>query len=263
MTSATSESTERLCAAGDRCKGYDHVRKHAAVLGPGEPALCPDCLLTAERDVRNLPSDYAHLEQWLPKPLGEWSDGQPRMGRGELPLPLREYVLVLQRHIWWVLTAWEPVAREQGRLSDQVTVGVREGWAVQRAAYIIAPRLRMLATAGPTDMGDYPALDDSMESAVVWGPDRRYPLGHVAPTGADGVLHMVRLHYLANSMTGLTERIRHLPGFCYQCKEDDVLRQKHPKQFKHDPPVWCDQCGAWQPYDEYERMMKIVIWQVA
>lgn len=272
MTPVISESAERTCAAGERCKGFDHAKKRPALLDATSPALCPDCIRAAERDVRNLPADYVALEQLIPPSLGEWSDGQPKRGRGELPLPLREYVLVLQRNIWWVLTAWEPVARDMDRLSDEARIGVREGWAVQRAVQVIAPRLDRLAKLGPQDMADYPALDDTVESAVVWGPDRQYPsqqspdrrhlaIGHTAPTGADGILHLVRLHSLASAMTGLTERVRRLPGSCHECKEDDVLRQHHPRQFKHDPPVWCKECGAWRPYDEYERLMRLIVWQ--
>jgi hypothetical protein len=273
MTPATSVSAERLCQAGVRCRNFDHPRKRAALLDLNSPPLCPDCLRVAERDVRNLPADYVALEQLIPPSLGEWSDGQPKRGRGELPLPLREYVLVLQRHIWWVATSWEPVVRDMDRLSAEVRIGVREGWAVRRAVDVIAPRLDRLARLGPCDMADYPALDDSMESAVVWGPDRQHPdqqtaaqrhhaIDHTAPTGADGILHLTRLHSLANAMTGLTERVRRLPGTCHECDGED-LRQRHPRQFKDDPPVWCHDCGAWRPYDEYERMMRLLVWQGA
>lgn len=254
---------DRHCIADTRCHNYDHQARHPALLAAGRTTLCPDCLRVAERDVRQLPSDYAALEQWLPRPLSEWSDGQPKRARGELPLPLREYVLVLQRHIWWVTTAWEPVVRELDRLSDEVRRGVREGWAVQRAVTVIAPRLHQLAEVGPVDMADYPPIDDTISAPFVWGPDQRRPIAAVSPTGADGIHHLTRLHRLASAMTGLTERIRRLPGFCHACKEDEVLRQKHPLKFKHDPPVWCDNCGASQPYEDYERMMKLVVWQGA
>lgn len=263
MTPPTSTgSAERLCVAAERCQEYDKAKKRAALLGPGAAPLCPDCLRHAERDVRALPSDYVALEQLLPPSLGEWSDGQPKRGRGELPLPLREYVLVLQRHIWWVVTAWEPVVRELDRLSDEVRVGVREGWAIQRAVEVIAPRLEKLACVGQVDMADYPNPDDKLAGPVVWGPGRS-SIAHTAPNGTDGILHMVRLHSLARTMTGLTSPVRRLPGFCHQCKEDDVLRQHQPRQRSDDPPVWCEECGAWQPYDEYERMMKLVVWHGA
>ena len=270
---ATRPDGEHHCYAGTRCAAYDRARELPAPLpDPGTP-LCPGCLHAAERDIRALPSDYATLEQWLPRPLSVWSDGQPKRGKGEQPLPLREHILVLQRHIWWVLTAWEPVVRELDHLSDPPTAGVREGWAVQQAANVIAPRLHRLARVGPVDMADYPPVDDSAESAIVWGPHRpaatRTPdreheaIVHTTPTGADGILHLRRLHSLATATTGLSQRVRHLPGFCPACNEDDTLRQNHPRQFRHDPPVWCQACGAWMPFDEYERMVRLIVWHGA
>jgi hypothetical protein len=255
----------RRCAAGDRCAEYDLAKRRATPLADPSVPLCPDCLRVAERDVRALPGDYAALEQWLPKPLSQWSDGQPgKRDRGEHPLPLREFVLVLQRTIWQTATAWEPVVRELDRLSDEVTAGVREGWAVQRACEVVAPRLSRLARVGPTDMADYPDPDNQLSGMVLWGPERhgvRTATELCSPTGAEGILHLRRLHWLARSVTGMSERVRKLPGFCPTCKEDDVLRQRHPRQHKHDPPVWCDDCGAWMPYDEYERLMKLIIWR--
>jgi hypothetical protein len=264
MPTATLPAADaRTCVAGRWCKDFNHTRKHPALLESSRATYCPDCLRVAERDVRSLPADYVALEQWLPRPLSEWSDGQPRSGRGEQPLPLREYVLVLQRHIWWLLTAWEPVARELDGLSSEVRAGVREGWAVQHAATVIAPRLARLAHLGPQDMADYPPVDDSLASAVVWGPDRDCStfILHTAPSGADGIAHLTRMHQLATSATGLSDRVRQLPGFCHQCGEEGKLRQHHPRQFKHDPPVWCKDCGSWRPYDEYERMMGLIVWQ--
>lgn len=255
------DQSDRCCIAGARCCEYDRARQRAALLADPDCPLCPDCLRVAERDVRQLPYDYVDLEQLVPPSLGEWSDGQPKRGKGELPLPLRELVLVLQRHIWWVLTAWEPVVRELDHLSDEVRTGVREGWAVQRAAQMIAPRVHKLARVGPTDMADYPDFNDQIARALVWDPRLRRTIDHTTPAGADGVLHLMRLHSQARAMTGLTKRVRRLPGSCHECLQDDVLRQHEPSRAGDDPPVWCDDCGAWRPYEDYERLMRLVVWQ--
>jgi hypothetical protein len=256
----------RRCAAGDRCAEYDLAKRRATLLADPSVPLCPDCLRVAEREVRALPGDYAALEQWLPKPLSQWSDGQPgKRDRGEHPLPLREFVLVLQRTIWQTATAWEPVVRELDRLSDEVTAGVREGRAVQTACTVIAPRLGRLARVGQTDMAEYPwaGADDDLPRMVLHGPERHGVATTTevcSPTGAGGIAHLRRLHYLARSVVGLTSPVRKLPGACHGCLRDGTLRQHQPRQRGDDPRVWCDQCDAWRPYDEYERSMRLVIW---
>lgn len=262
MPDSTPPGADRRCQAGPRCVEYDRARQVAPLLHPDSPPLCPDCLRVAERDVRALPADYVALEQLVPPSISQWSDGAPiRSSPGELPLPVRQYILVLQRTMWWVATAWEPVVRELDQLTPERRKGVREGWALQQAVTVIAPRLPQLARVGPVDMADYPPIDETVTSAIVWGPDRTRYITHTTPTGVDGILHMRRLHSLAIAATGLTRRIRRVPGSCHECLRDGTLRQNEPAHHRDDPPVWCDVCGAWRPYDEYERLIRLLVWQ--
>jgi hypothetical protein len=145
------------CLAGERCVDYDR-RAADPALAAGLP-LCDGCLLASERAVPALVLDYRDLEQHLPPSLGVWGDGQPST-RDDHPVPLNLAVEACQREIWHVLTCWEEVVRERERLSDSVTRQVRAGWAVQAAAQILTPRIRLLAAIKPVLLCGYPSLDE-------------------------------------------------------------------------------------------------------
>jgi hypothetical protein len=235
------------CAAVERCVDYDRRA--------GEPALtddlpiCEACLLAGERAVPALVLDYRDLEQHLPPSLGQWGDGQPA-SRDDHPVPLNLAVEACQREIWWVLTTWEEVVRERERLSDSVTRQVRAGWAVQAAAQILTPRIRLLARIGPVELAGYPALEE--EEA-----HRFEGIEYAQVPGWRGVVDFRRLHDRARSLLGLTsagpERV-HVP--CRECEALTLYR------LPGDDRVYCgntdDQCTAIYLVDEFRRWAGLV-----
>jgi hypothetical protein len=181
------------CAASERCVGYDR-RTGKPGLTDDLP-LCEPCLLAGERAVPALVLDYRDLEQHLPPSLGVWGDGQPA-SRDDHPVPLNLAVEACQREIWWVLTCWEEVVRERERLSDSPAGQVRAGWAVQAAAQILAPRVRLLAAIGPVLLNGYPSLDEDEL--------QRYEgIEYADVPGWRGVVDFRRLHDRAQRLLGL------------------------------------------------------------
>jgi hypothetical protein len=235
-----------FCLAAERCVDYDG-RAGEPALAAGLP-LCEPCLLAAERAVPALVLDYRDLEQHLPPSLGVWGDGQPR-GSGDLRVPMRLAVEELQAEIHWVLTAWEQVARERDKLSDSVTRGVRAGWAVQAAAQILHPRVRLLAAIGPVEMAGYPNLDQD-ETYRFRG------IEHARLPGWRGVLDFDRLHSKARYMLGLTnavpEAIDGVPCKNIECDEKDLYRELG------GDGVFCGSCGKRYSQREYEDWVKLV-----
>lgn len=234
------DSAERTCAAADRCRNYDHQHKRAAILDNPRVPLCPDCLAVAERDVRQLVYDYLDLEQHLPKPLGEWADGQPG-GRREPPAPLRTAVEALQREIWHVTTTWAAEIRARDRLSEPPERGVRDGWAVQRAVEVLSPRLPLLASLEPTAV--FPTgVEDEPQDVPGW----------------EAVLTLSWLHQRARSMLGRTRRTTQVPGRCSECGHDELFRDE--PRYEQDPcPIYCGNCPTKWTYDQYERYVGLFV----
>jgi hypothetical protein len=240
VTPVGTDSAERTCLAGRRCRGFDHQRKHAALLADPRTPLCPDCLMVAERDVRALVFDYVDLEQHLAPSLGEWSDGQPSH-RGEPPAPMRTAVEALQREIWHATTAWARELRARSRLSEPPVRGVRDGWAVQRAVEVLAPRLELLARVEPTVV--FPTgVEDGPQEVPGWA----------------AVLQLSWLHQRARSMLGRTRRTTQVPGRCSGCGHDELFRDE--PRYSGDPcPVYCGRCNTRWTYDQYERYVGLIV----
>lgn len=235
-----------LCIAGDRCCDYDHREDRPAYTEDGP--LCEGCIFAAERAVPALVLDFRDLEQLLPPSLGEWGDGQPR-GSGDPQVPMRLPIEELQAEIRWVLTAWEPVVRERHKLSDAVTKGVRAGWAVQAAADIIQPRIRLLAAIGPVEMAGYPNLDQE----EVY---RFQGIEHAWLPGWRGVRDFDRLHFRARHLLGLTaavpEAVDGVPCKNIECDEKDLYRELG------GDGVFCGSCGKRYSMQEFDQWVKLV-----
>lgn len=235
-----------LCVAGERCVCFDRRERLAAETDGGP--LCEGELLAGERAVPALVLDYRDLEQHLPPALGVWGDGQPQ-GSAELRVPMRLPVEELQAEIWWVLTAWEEVVREADMLSGAVTRHVRAGWAVQSAAKILQPRVRLLARVATVEMAGYPNLDQD-ESYRFEG------IEHACLPGWRGVLDFDRLHSRARYLLGLTsavpEPIDGVPCKNDKCDEKDLYRELG------GDGVFCGACGKRYGQKEYEDWVKLV-----
>jgi hypothetical protein len=237
-----------LCLASERCVGYDRREERGAQTEGG--VLCEGCLLAAERAVPALVLDYRDLEQHLPLSLGQWGDGQPA-SRDDHPVPLNLAVEALQREIWHVLTTWEEVVRERERLSDSVTGQVRAGWAVQAAAQILTPRVRLLAAVGPVLLNGYPNLDED-------DLHRFEGIEYADVPGWRGVVDFRRLHDRARMLLGLTapreEKIELLP--CRDCDARSLYR------LPGDDRVYCgnsdDNCTAIYSNEEFRRWAGLV-----
>jgi hypothetical protein len=233
-----------LCLAADRCVDFDRRSGESALAESGP--LCEGCLLAGERAVGQLVLDFRDLEQHLPPSLGQWGDGQPA-GRDEHRIPLNLAVDELQRQIWHVLTCWEEVVREVDRLSESVTRGVRAGWAVQAAAQVLQPRVRLLARVGAVELADYPALDE--DEACRWEV-----IEHVELAGWRAVLDFRRLHDRAHSLLGLTsagpERIQLVP-----CRDCDTLALY---RVSGNDRVFCGACPALLSAEEFRRWVGLL-----
>jgi hypothetical protein len=220
------------CEAGDRCRAYDPAARQPFPSWP----LCDFCLESAERDVRALVLDYRDLEQHLPPSLGQWGDGQPRSRSTALPLSV--HVLDLQIEIHSTLDAWDDVVRDRERLSDKPQ-RVRDGWAVQQAVSILAPRLHILAGIPMAVMWSYPGTE---------GRDSEVP-------GWQGVLDLSRLHQRARSALGLT---REEPELCVgvpcrriECDLKTLYRMPGTDE------VRCHSCGLTYSAEDYAKWLKL------
>lgn len=215
----------------------------------GRSPLCESDLLAGERAVPALVLDYRDLEQQIPKAISVWTDGQPGVGKREAPLPLRLDPVALQEEICWVLTAWEDVVRERERLSDRLG-RVRPGWAVQAAAGILGSRVRLLAAVPDVEMASYPNLDDETLRRVG-------TLEHAPVPGWRGVLDMATLHRRARSALGITDLTHDLPGECPNCDKKTLRRDNG------SDTVYCVSCDHRRPYGDYERYLRMLVWDGA
>lgn len=262
MTSATSESAERLCAANERCRAYDRHTGMAAVLDHPSDQLCDECLTVAERDIKVLLHDYVDLEQMLPQPITRALDTQSGFGATrEAPVPLRLGVDVLQRTIWAVTTTWAEVLVDRHRLADppyarrvndsDPPTRVRDGFAVKWALGVIEPRVRDLARVEAVELYGYPDLDP--DQAIL-----THGVVVAALTGAQGVLHMCWLHGRVRRMLGIARRTTRVPGRCGCNRDGNHLYRDEPR-YERDPcPVYCGACAEqWTP-EEYERFIGLM-----
>lgn len=193
------------CLAGPQCQDP---------YAPRYLPLCEACLDAAERDVRALVYDYADLEQRIPRAD---TGGEPISGTREPVLPLDLGILGMQRAIWLQVTAGEAIVRDIAGLPSSASE-VREGFAVQRAVQILAPRLRLLANA-----------DSDLTS------------------GAAIILELTRLHAAVRARLGLNRLVHELAGQCPDCRARGLRRDDG------SDTVHCTGCAFRCAWDDYRR----------
>ncbi|MGX6605639.1 hypothetical protein ACWKSP_26425 [Micromonosporaceae bacterium Da 78-11] len=252
----------RTCLNDTHCKAYDNLAKHAA--DTPDP-LCPDCLDTAERDVRGLVYDYLDLAQLHEASMSQ-AITEKTAGSKEKTMLLVGNVEALQAEIVHTLSTWEYEIRVAARLSDpynsapvadwHTTIShpaplakVRPGFAVQRAAGIIAPRMRLLSRLPTTTVCATGIEDDPVDMI-----------------GAEAVQHLQALHQRARATLGRTRRTFWVPGECWTCNArptpgiDGPLCRSEPLKYEDPMQVACDRCHASRPYPDYEQYMATLLW---
>lgn len=217
------------CRAGHRCVALDPTTRLPA--DAGTAALCDPCLDRAAADIAALPADYVALDAQLVP--GRGGEGQ-RVGGGpvEAEVPINLHIEALQREIFFALTGWERPVRWVERLPDRSTGRVRDGWAVQRAARLLAPRVAILARLGPT-------------SILVAGP--------VVRDGVTGLAELRALHRRARVLVGDVRRPALLPGSCSGCGAMALHRDNG------SDTVWCAVCHRRWTYDDYQRYVGLML----
>lgn len=257
-------TVDRTCTAGLRCRDYNHSRERAALLDDPRTPLCPDCLRCAERDTRMLVFDYVDLEQELPRSLAQALDSQSGVTRSrELPIPLRGDIEELQRTIWWVTTAWAEVLVDVHSLADppyqrrlnegDARTRVRDGYAVRWAVGILTARLPDLARLGPVTLADYPQVDPDHAT-------RHRGVAVADLTGADGVLHLMRLRARTRATLGRVRRTTRVPGRCGCNRDGNYLYRDEPRYVEDPCEVYCGACGEkWtsEAYDQFIGLMTL------
>lgn len=228
------------CTAGRRCADYNPRTQQAALT---EGNLCPDCTRVGERATNQLTLDYRDLAQHIAPSGAQRLDGQPAGSFGH-PMPIRGDIEALQRAIWWVTTTWAEILADQHHLAG-LSKRTRDGWAVQWACGILAPRMNQLANLGPQQLADYPLTD--LDDAI-----RYRSIALVTVTGAQAVLDLTWLHRRSAAMLGLTRLVRDLPGYCPQCQRADL------HQDNGSDTVYCATCAHTETRDDYERRVDLL-----
>jgi len=231
-----SEAAVGRCRTGDRCRWRDRTGP-ALVDGL---VVCDGCLATMDRSVGGLLWDYVDLEQLIPMAT---SRGQLVSGTREPASLLSLHVEALQRAIWHTVTTWEEIIRERAALSEP-TVGVRPGWAVQRAIEVIRPRMRLLI---------------NVEPVAVW-PDG-FTGVPADRSGVDAGLAFVSLHNRARVVLGLTRQTDELYGLCW------MYSMRHPtgcgwptlRRDAGSETVYCANCSARCSWDNYRSYLGLMV----
>lgn len=232
------------CLAGRRCACYDHQNQHSALIR--HPGICPDCIRVGERAAAQLVLDYRDLAGLLAASISQNLTGMPG-GSSEGSVPIRVDVEALQRAIWWVTTAWAEVLADLDRLAG-LSKRTRDGYAVQWACGILAPRVATLADLGDMEMADYPL---TTEDAAI----RHRSVALTIVSGAQAVLDLTWLHDRARGMLGLTEITRRLHGYCAnpRCGRPNL------QQRNGSDTVNCGTCGTGETREDYDRRINVLL----
>lgn len=128
------------------CTGPDG---QAVLTGDG---ICETCRYAVDRDLANAPDLYVQLHLAL-EPSRTPTEKVSGSGGSRSAPPLRLALLNLGKRYRVVLTTWEALVVEAERLS-QPSTQVRDSYAVQRAALLLAPRSRSACRLAPDSAVD-------------------------------------------------------------------------------------------------------------
>jgi hypothetical protein len=209
--------TQQRCAKGAGCYGEHDGRGTWT-----QPPLCDRCLEVLSGEVWALVYDYADLEQMLAVAGGRRA-AMVTESR-EPPVPYNVHADALQHDIWHALVTWEVILREWVNAPLQPhSERVRHGYAVQRAAAFIRPRIATLSRLPPTPGDEL--------------------------TGLDAIETLTALHRRAKAMLGLTKRVEIMPGQCRGCKGNSLRRESGSET------VYCSACEMTETWDDYQRRL--------
>jgi ribosomal protein L37AE/L43A len=125
-----------------RCAGSDG---HAVLTGAG---VCEDCRRRVQRDLHATPTLYVQMSLGLPH--GGTADiNDPVSGTPTPPAPLRIALLDAMSQLARAVTTWHTVVADAANLAPLAAGPVREGWAIDRAARILAARVELACATAP------------------------------------------------------------------------------------------------------------------
>lgn len=220
------------CVLVEKCGGYD---PRTGTANPSRRPLCRDCEYESEREIRLLPYDYVDLSQLIVRRGGTTETKIARPKPSSIP-PIDVEIEALRAGIAWQLNVWEPHVRWSAGLPLRPSGPVRQGWRVQAATDVIAPRTQLLAA-----LPDTWCYADGAEADPLFC------------TGAEAILRLRALHRRARAVAGLTRRIFTLPGDCPNCGGLALRRQDGADR------VYCAVCRGQWPYEQYTRWVNVVV----
>lgn len=209
--------TNNLCAFAENCDGNG-----ATIVGNA----CAECVTNTARDIRALVYDFVDLTQLIPVERRIPTDAIHRPKPGPT-MPVDTNILTLCDDIRVLLIHWERRLR-----IARTTEAVRAGYAVQRAADTVAPRVDIIA--GITDADG------------VYG------------NGVDALLRLRELHRIARRRVGHHARTIALPGEC----PDRICRARTLTRKDGTDTVTCATCRASWAYADYQQYVTLRVTRI-
>lgn len=223
-----------LCVMASGCVALDRA---SGLSAPAfTRALCEDCERVAHSDVSLLRYDYVDLSQLIAR---QDAPGDAKIARPKprSTPPINLDVDALRSEIATTLWIWEQPVRWAVGLPPRPPAGAtRDGWTVDHAVRVIAPRVQVLAA-----LPEIGAYHDGRDQPMAW------------VDGLTGLTRLRDLHRRSRHHTGLLARNVALPGECPKCAAHALSRRDGTEA------VTCGNCrGSWS-YEEYSRYVMLVI----
>lgn len=217
----------QLCLLAEQCERFDTIAKLPATTDGRN--LCETCERHCAGDINALVYDYVDLSQLIAKrnTIVESDITRPRP-RSTPPIDLR--IDTLRSDIALALIVAEVAVRRACQLPARPNRHVRDGFNVQQAVRVVAPRTDLLAGLD-TDDPDEPG------------------------TALLGRLRA--LHRTARRVTGVAELRIALPGICPKCQMHALSRRDGSET------VTCGGCGFAWAWADYQRHVTLQVTQIS